>query len=100
MVKVKVCGLTSAEDAQMVCNNGADFVGAIVDVKVPTPREISPTKARKILEIVPEDVEKVVVTMPENVQEAKIFEDSLPSLLNLVEEVAEDPKDVTLIFDR
>ncbi|KXA96766.1 hypothetical protein AKJ39_04165, partial [candidate division MSBL1 archaeon SCGC-AAA259J03] len=31
---------------------------------------------------------------------AKIFEDSLPSLLNLVEEVAEDPKDVTLIFDR
>lgn len=79
MVKVKVCGLTSAEDAQKVCNNGADFVGVIVDVKVTTPREISPTKARKILEIVPEDVEKVVVTMPENVQEVKDLEKMIDS---------------------
>lgn len=79
MVKVKVCGLTSTEDAEIVCNNGADFVGVIVDVKVPTSREISPAEAREILETVPDDVQKVVVTMPENLQELKDLEKKIDS---------------------
>ncbi|MBD3387846.1 MAG: phosphoribosylanthranilate isomerase [Candidatus Altiarchaeales archaeon] len=40
-MKVKVCGVTNAEDARMVLEEGADALGVIVDVPVGTPRKIT-----------------------------------------------------------
>lgn len=77
MVKVKMCGLTSARDAEMVCNKGADFVGVIVKVNVPTPREISPEKAREILKNVSRHVHEVVVTMAESIEEVRDLEEEI-----------------------
>lgn len=77
MVRVKMCGLTSTEDAEMVCDNGADFIGVIVRVKVSTPREVSITKAREILKTIPEDVCKVAVTMAESPEEIKDLEEEI-----------------------
>ncbi len=77
MVRIKICGLTSARDAEMVCNKGADFVGVIVNVDVPTPREITPGKAREILKNVPSHVHEVVVTMAESVEGIKNLEEEI-----------------------
>lgn len=88
MVKVKICGLTSLEDAEMVCNAGADFLGVIVDVDVSTPREISPDRARKILKTVPGDVRKVMVTMTESLEEIKKLEEKIdPDYLQIHSEL-------------
>ena len=65
MVKIKVCGVTSPEDARLVYQSGVDMIGVIVKVNVSTPREISVSRAREVFRPVPDDVEKVVVTMPE-----------------------------------
>jgi phosphoribosylanthranilate isomerase len=50
MVKVKICGVTTEEDAEVVEKAGADFVGVIIDVPVETPRKISLEQAKKISE--------------------------------------------------
>ncbi|KXB06737.1 hypothetical protein AKJ52_01725 [candidate division MSBL1 archaeon SCGC-AAA382C18] len=47
-----------------------------------------------------EDIPLTQVVFPGNRHDKKVFERSLPSLLNLVEEVSKDPKDITLVFDR
>lgn len=77
MVKVKICGLTSSEDAKMACSHGADFVGVIVNVDVSTPREISLSKAKEVLEPVPGDVDSVAVTMPKSLEEIKRLDEKI-----------------------
>ncbi|KXA93220.1 hypothetical protein AKJ66_02515 [candidate division MSBL1 archaeon SCGC-AAA259E22] len=47
-----------------------------------------------------EDIPLAQMVFPGNRQDVRVFESALPSLLKLLGEVAEDPKDVTLIFDR
>ena len=48
MVKVKICGITSTEDAILVVESGADMVGMIIDVPVNTPRKVSLEKALEV----------------------------------------------------
>jgi phosphoribosylanthranilate isomerase len=59
MVKVKICGLTNAEDAQKAVYYGAWAVGFIFFTK--SPRYVSPSKARKIIETLPPFVTPVGV---------------------------------------
>ncbi|KXB05993.1 hypothetical protein AKJ53_01605 [candidate division MSBL1 archaeon SCGC-AAA382F02] len=77
MVKVKICGLTSPEDAKMARDLGADLVGVIVNVTVSTPREISSGKAEDILDSVRDQADTVVVTMPETLEEVNNLADRL-----------------------
>ncbi len=65
MVRVKVCGLTNAEDLTLAVEAGADAVGVIVDVPVDTPREVGLETAAELLGAVPPFVTGVLVTMPE-----------------------------------
>lgn len=66
MVKVKICGITSAEDAIFAVESGADMIGMIIDVPVDTQRKISLEKAIEISK----DIENVVaVLMPRSASE-------------------------------
>ncbi len=66
MVKVKICGITNAEDAVLAVESGADMIGFIIEVPVDTPRKISLKKAIEISK----DVESMVaVLMPKSASE-------------------------------
>lgn len=68
MVKVKICGLTSLDDALLVLESGADYVGFIVDVPVETPRKINLRQAAEILQEL-EGSRAIIVLMPSTLRE-------------------------------
>jgi len=68
--RVKICGLTRAEDRDAAVAAGADAVGVVSDVAVDTPREVPPARAAELVGGVPPFVTSVLVTMPESVQAA------------------------------
>lgn len=65
MTRVKICGITSREDLDLVVGAGADAVGLVVDVDVETPREIEPDLAVELARATPPFVTTVLVTMPD-----------------------------------
>jgi phosphoribosylanthranilate isomerase len=62
-VKLKVCGLTSLEDARAAIDCGAEYLGFIFYPK--SPRYIAPQSARAIIERLPEDIISVGVFVNE-----------------------------------
>ncbi len=58
MTKIKVCGLTTWEDAKRALDLGADFLGFIF---VPSPRRVAPEVARDIIRRLPKDAPTVGV---------------------------------------
>jgi phosphoribosylanthranilate isomerase len=46
MIKIKICGVTNAEDAIWAANLGADYVG--LNFYPPSPRKVSPKNAKDI----------------------------------------------------
>ncbi len=63
MVKVKVCGITNLEDALKAVQFGADLLG--FNFYPPSPRYITPEKARGILADLPEAVGNVALFVNE-----------------------------------
>ena len=63
MVKIKVCGITSLEDAMKAVELGADILG--FNFYPPSPRYISPEKAQTILAQVPKQIGKVALFVNE-----------------------------------
>jgi phosphoribosylanthranilate isomerase len=70
MTRVKICGVTSAEDRDAVVAAGADAVGVIHGVPVDTPREVDEETAETLVAGVPPLATSVLVTMPTTVQQA------------------------------
>lgn len=60
---IKVCGITSLEDAEAALEAGADMLG--FNFYVPSPRYISPAEARRIVERLPDGVTCVGVFVNE-----------------------------------
>jgi phosphoribosylanthranilate isomerase len=68
MVRVKICGLTSLEDAAMAVALGADALGFVF---APSPRQVSPELVRRIVAALPPLVLTVGVFMDESLKEVQ-----------------------------
>lgn len=62
MVRVKICGITSFEEARMAISCGADAVGFLVGLNYPTDDEIDTLAAEEIIASLPPFVSSVLVT--------------------------------------
>ena len=66
MVKAKVCGITTPEDALTAANSGADAVGLVF---AESPRKLSVEQAREVANTLPDGVLKVGVFVDEEPEE-------------------------------
>ena len=66
MVKVKVCGITSPEDARTAASSGTDAIGLVF---AESPRKVSVEEAREIVATLPDSVLKVGVFVNEEPEE-------------------------------
>ncbi len=62
MVKVKICGISNYQDAAMAVHLGVDAIGFIF---APSPRQITPEKAREIIRAIPPHLKTVGVFVNE-----------------------------------
>ncbi|MWV39571.1 phosphoribosylanthranilate isomerase [Natrialba sp. INN-245] len=84
MTRVKICGLTTESDLELVVGAGVDAVGIIVDVPVETPREVSVDRAAELADAVPPFAASVLVTMPDTVDRTVHVADAVePDVLQL-----------------
>ena len=84
-VRVKICGITSVEDALAAGDAGADFIGVIVEIEG-SPRAISSAAARNIIE---ESRVPVVVLLEKSPSDIEKLADSLrPYAIQLIGEAA------------
>ena len=59
MIPVKICGITSLEDAEMVINYGASAIGMIFYRE--SPRYVDPEKIKEWISTIPKEVKRVGV---------------------------------------
>lgn len=64
MVKVKICGITNLKDARQALESGASFIG--FNFYERSPRYITPSAARRILQRLPKKVKSVGVFVNES----------------------------------
>ena len=69
MTEIKICGITNKEDAIFIAACGADALGFIF--YPPSPRYISPEKARAIIAYLPPEVVKVGVFVNHDFKEVE-----------------------------
>ena len=72
VVRIKICGITNTEDAAAAAELGADAVGFVF---APSPRQLSPEKAREIIMALPPLVQAVGVFVDEGAEKVASIAD-------------------------
>lgn len=62
MVKVKICGITTVEDALMCADAGADYLGFVTEFPQPVPWNLTRKESLQIIDKVRARVSTIVVT--------------------------------------
>ncbi|MHA2407831.1 MAG: phosphoribosylanthranilate isomerase, partial [Candidatus Ranarchaeia archaeon] len=82
-VRVKVCGITSEEDLQIVVDAGVDAVGCVINVSN-SPRSVSLAEAKRIFQKTPPFVTTVAVLVVDDPSLPKqIYNELKPDVLQL-----------------
>jgi phosphoribosylanthranilate isomerase len=82
MVKVKICGVTNTDDAILVANLGADYIG--FNFYKESPRKVSVNKAKEMIEKLPSFVTSVGDFVDEELNEVvKIAKKSALKMIQL-----------------
>jgi phosphoribosylanthranilate isomerase len=85
---IKICGITSLEDAKVAVHAGADAVGFVF---ASSPRQMTPQAAREIAKELPSSVEKIGVFVDASAEEIIIaFETARLSGVQLQGEYSDD----------
>lgn len=84
-IKVKICGVTSKEDAILAVGLGADYIGILVEVAI-SPRSITVTQAKDIIEKCSLPVVVLVYKLPASELENLIAEANPFAVQFVVEE--------------
>ncbi|MBS7288907.1 MAG: phosphoribosylanthranilate isomerase, partial [Candidatus Freyarchaeota archaeon] len=74
--RIKICGIRSPGDLQMVVDAGVDAVGFVVDAPS-SPRNLTLKEARRLVKATPVFVETVAVTMPRDLNHLKLIVDAV-----------------------
>lgn len=87
--RVKICGVTTPQDAAMVADAGADAIGVLVGLAHASEDELSPERAGAILAALPPFVAGTLVTHRTEVDEiCRLFRAVRPQVLQLHGDVA------------
>ncbi|MBS7615428.1 phosphoribosylanthranilate isomerase, partial [Candidatus Bathyarchaeota archaeon] len=82
-VRVKICGITSLKDLNMVVEAGADAVGFVIGVPQ-SPRNLSFDEAERLIKATPVFVETVAVTVHTSLKNLKkIYEKLNPDVIQV-----------------
>lgn len=76
VVKVKICGLTSADEAVAIANLGADAIGLVF--YQPSSRFVSLERAREIISVLPPFVQSVALFVNPSMQEVETVINAMP----------------------
>src|SRR4051812_5115467 len=80
MTRVKICGITSIEEAMLAARNGADAIGVLVGRRHASPDFILPELAAEICFRLPPFITSVLVTHLEDPAEIIQLAGVIPSL--------------------
>jgi len=78
MVRIKICGITSVEEARLVEQNGADALGVLVGQEHASEDFVSPAKALEIVQQLPPFLVTVWITHLENTDEIMEMAHAIP----------------------
>src|SRR5579862_3300465 len=70
-VRIKICGITTLADAQLVSQLGADAIG--LNLFAGSKRFIAPDLAREVAQALPPSVEAMVLFVNERLSQAQTF---------------------------
>ncbi len=89
MFRIKICGITTPEDAALAVEAGADAIG--LNFYEQSPRCVTVTRAAEIAQAVPEGVDLVGVYVNASLDEMAATADQLP--LDLIQLHGDEPPD-------
>ena len=78
--RVKICGITREEDLDAAVEAGADALGFVIGI-TSSPRNLSLTKATRLIKQVPPFVTSVLVTVPQNIGDFAVYEKLNPDVI-------------------
>lgn len=87
--RIKICGLTSPEEAAFLPSNQVDYAGMVLFYPK-SRRNITIEKAREIMKVLPPEIKKTAVTVSPTLEQVKLIEEAGFDVLQIHGHLAED----------